>query len=482
MLTLIVLILTSVIAGCPAQAQEPAPSFPVVDTGQSWCYDASGTPTPCPASGESLFGQDANYQGIPPTYRDNGNGTITDLNTGLMWQKSPGSKVTWEAAMSGTASLNLAGYNDWRVPTIKELYSLINFNGVTGMAEDDSIPYLDTAYFDFSYGDTSAGERMIDAQYWSSTEYVSTTMTGNPTTFGVNFADGRIKGYGRVHPDGRQMTMFVRYVRGDTGYGVNSFVDNSNGTITDQTTGLMWMQDDSGAFNVSPRGDGSLIWEEALSFCETLDYAGYNDWRLPNAKELQSIVDYTRSPDTTNSAAIDPAFHVTVILDDMEQTNYPYFWTSTTHLDGMRPGDRAVYVAFGEAQGYMQGPNSGGQYQLMDVHGAGAQRSDMKTGDPSQLPIGMGPQGDVQVIYNYARCARGGAAQIFSGGEPDVRSEVQPQDGPPPQDGQMNGQPGQPPQGGQPGGQSGQPGQPPQGGQPGGQPGQPGQPPPPGQN
>ena len=48
--------------------------------------------------------------------------------------------------------------------------------------------------------------------------------------------------------------------------------------------------------------------------------------------------------------------------------------------------------------------------QMMDVHGAGAQRSDRKSGDPSTLPVGAGPQGDVQSIYNYVRCVRSGSA------------------------------------------------------------------------
>jgi hypothetical protein len=56
-------------------------------------------------------------------------------------------------------------------------------------------PFLDTNYFRFAYGDVSQGERPIDCQDWSATEYLGTTMNGNPTVFRVNFADGRIKGY-----------------------------------------------------------------------------------------------------------------------------------------------------------------------------------------------------------------------------------------------------------------------------------------------
>ena len=60
-------------------------SYVVVDTGQEKCYNNSREIT-YPKPGEAFYGQDAQYQGIQPTYRDNGNGTITDLNTGLMWQ------------------------------------------------------------------------------------------------------------------------------------------------------------------------------------------------------------------------------------------------------------------------------------------------------------------------------------------------------------------------------------------------------------
>ncbi|MFX1563741.1 MAG: DUF1566 domain-containing protein [Promethearchaeota archaeon] len=191
--------------------------------------------------------------------------------------------------------------------------------------------------------------------------------------------------------------MFVRYVRGITDYGINDFIDNGDGTITDNATGLMWSQADSGeGFN----WEGALAWVHQKN---DENFLGYNDWRLPNAKELQSIVDYTRSPDTTNSAAIDPIFNVTSIIDEGGETNYPFYWTSTTHVES-GSGDYAVYIAFGEALGYMQ--SSTGEYTLMDVHGAGAQRSDPKNGDPSDYPYGHGPQGDVIRIYNYVRCVR----------------------------------------------------------------------------
>lgn len=415
----------------------------VPDTGQIYCYDVTGTSTPCPQPGEALFGQDANYQGVPPAFQDNGDGTTTDLNTGLMWQQDPGTKMDWDQAMANAASINTGGYTDWRVPTIKELYSLIDFSGYTGMDAESSIPYIDENYFLFFYGDESAGERVIDAQYWSSTEYVSTTMNGAPTVFGVNFADGRIKGYPKQAAGG-QAGRYVRYVRGGDGtYGINNFADNGNSTVTDQSTGLVWAQDDSGV-----SGLGGLNWSDALLYCETLTLAEADDWRLPDAKELQYIVDYTRSPATTSSPAIDPIFNSTTITDEGGNLNYPFYWTSTTHLDGGNPGDHAVYIAFGEALGFIDMQNSG-EPILMDVHGAGAQRSDLKEGDPYQYPTGFGPQGDVIRIYNYARCVRGGNMTLFTGGsaDPNVYNSQ-------PRAGQEGGLPaGQ--EGGQPQGQGG---------------------------
>jgi len=381
-----------------------------VDTGQNSCFN-NIKEIACPQSGEPFYGQDAQNNGNTPSYTDNSDNTITDLITGLMWQKTI-KQVSWADAASDALQDRTGGYADWRVPSIKELYSLINFNGFTGTAAPetitapiDAMPYVDTKYFDFEYPTMG---RYIDAQYITNTSYVSTVMGNTEGFFGVNFADGRIKCYPKSGNLSRS-NFYARYVRGNTHYGVNDFLDNGDGTITDLATGLMWMQVDSGTFHVGNDGNGKLNWEQALAWAENLEYASYSDWRLPNAKELQSIVDYTRSPDTTSSAAINPMFSTTSIIDEGDKTNYPFYWTSTTHLDGRNPGTAAVYIAFGEALGFMQTPLNSGIYQLLDVHGAGAQRSDPKIGDPSDYPHGFGPQGDVRRIYNYVRCVRDAA-------------------------------------------------------------------------
>ena len=420
-------------------------NFNPVDTDQQLFYD-SIVEIQQPSTGEAFYGQDAHFAGNQPGYQDNGDGTVTDLVTGLIWQKSPDmdgdgdidydDKMSYDEAMAGAASFNLAGYTDWRLPSIKEMYSLILFSGLdpsgyNGTSTEDLVPFLNTNYFDFAYGDQNAGERIIDAQMASSNLYVGTTMMGAETMFGVNFADGRIKGYptGPMPGQSEDKQFYVMYVRGNTAYGINEFKDNGDGTITDNATGLMWTKDDDGE---------GMVWENALSYAENATIAGNNDWRLPNAKELQSIVDYSRSLQTTNSAAIDPIFNCTSITDEGGGINYPFYWTGTTHASWQAntPGGYGAYVCFGEALGFMEMPPNSGNYHLLDVHGAGAQRSDPKTGDPANWPNGHGPQGDVIRIYNFIRLVRdvesttSGSSQTLTipGGWSAISSYIEPDD------------------------------------------------------
>ncbi len=150
-----------------------------------------------------------------------------------------------------------------------------------------------------------------------------------------------------------------------------------------------------------------MTWESALAYAEGLTHGGYDDWRLPNAKELHSIVDYSRSPNTSASPAINPLFDCTSILDPSGNLGqYGYYWTSSPLRDGVQQYSDAVYFCFGEAQGQMEMPPNSGNYQLLDVHGVGAQRNDPKEGNPSDYPSYFGPQGDVRYVFNYVRCVR----------------------------------------------------------------------------
>jgi len=100
----------------------------------------------------------------------------------------------------------------------------------------------------------------------------------------------------------------------------NRFVDNQDGTVTDTCTGLMWQKETA---------PGSYMWQQALQYCESLEFAGHSDWRLPNVRELQSIVDYGR---------VDPS------LDPIFGAESGWCWSSSTRVNGP---NGAWFVYFG---------------------------------------------------------------------------------------------------------------------------------------
>lgn len=184
-------------------------------------------------------------------------------------------------------------------------------------------------------------------------------------------------------------------------------------TVLDPRTGLTWTRspdlNNDGVINASDNLTHAAATAYPASL-QALNFGGYNDWRLPNAKELQSILDYTRAPGITASAAIDPVFACSAITNEAGALDYPWYWTSTTHINyTVNPGTYAAYVCFGRALGYMNG-------SWQDVHGAGCQRSDPKGGSLSDWTCAasgyyssQAPQGDAIRIFNFVRAVRGGA-------------------------------------------------------------------------
>ena len=347
------------------------PEYIVIDTGQENFYNSDGSVISIPSAGEAFYGQDAQFDGTAFSFEVK-DGIVTDLNTGLMWQQVPSSEdFSWADAVTYCQSLELGGYDDWRIPTAKELYSISNFN--TGW------PYLDLNYFTLASGQVTK-----DEQYWSSNYYVGVTVEGGSNAaFGVNHVTGHIKAYS-ANASGPVGGKYVRAVRGEQ-YGVNSFVDNGNGTIIDNASGLMWAQDDGGV---------TLDWENALAYAENSELASFTDWRLPDVKELQGIVDYSYSPSATDASkvgpAIDPIFSCTQIKNEAGNDDYGYYWTSTSApFTKGEPYYYAWYVAFGMAV------NGAGE----DFHGAGGVRFDTKV---EGGPLGEGGER----YYNYVRLVR----------------------------------------------------------------------------
>jgi len=293
---------------------------PIPDTGQTKCYDTHGYEiNPCPSPGQDLYGQDAQYIINPQSYTKldaNGNdlpddaawpwAMVRDNVTGLIWEVkqnydfvknynnphdtdntytwydgnpatnggdpgTPGDGTDTEDFINALNSSGFGGFSDWRMPTIKELSSIVNSSSVS--------PPINTIYFP----NTKTND------YWS-----STTNAGGPGgAWVVSFTNGDVDGYGKSG-GGR----YVRAVRAGQPRSFDNFIDNGNGTVTDIDTGLMWQKD------IAP---DIYTWEQGLAYADTLSFAGYSDWRLPNRNELQSLVDYSRF-----NPSIDPIFSNTV--------------------------------------------------------------------------------------------------------------------------------------------------------------------------
>lgn len=345
-------------------------TYPIVDTSQGYTYSDSEL-IEAPDEGEAFYAQDAQYTGTVASYTDNGNATITDNVTDLMWaQDLSEASMSWEEAIEYCENLELGGYDDWRLPTVKELWSLRNYS--------QGWPWIDTDFFHLVGDGTDARQQ----HSWSSNaylvedEYQNEQVIGSPS-FIVNDWTGHIKAMSG--------NRFVRAVRGNTTYGINDFVDNNDSTITDNATGLMWSKDDSGE---------GMDWEAALAYAEGSEYAGYDDWRLPNIKELQSIADYSGVFPAMDTSV----FNLTELTNIMGQTDYPFYWSSTSNpVEG---GDGEVETgtvyAWALAAGYNTDPDG------YDLHGAGSIVFVPKSEENfSEL--------DPEIHrYNYVRLVRGG--------------------------------------------------------------------------
>jgi hypothetical protein len=131
-------------------------------TGQTKCYDDKGNEISCDSA--EFPGQDGFYQAgypLPPMadcFVDNGDGTVTDKCTGLMWQKGTPDLngdgqfgnpdcVTWQAALKYCEDMELAGHTDWRLPNLQEFESIIRWT-----FDDASLAVFDSV-FEFARSD-----------------------------------------------------------------------------------------------------------------------------------------------------------------------------------------------------------------------------------------------------------------------------------------------------------------------------------------
>lgn len=182
-------------------------------------------------------------------------------------------------AVTHCANLSTAGYGDWRVPSIQELMTLIDYGR--------SSPAIDTTIFP----DAKRGPyRTTNASAWASGSYV----------WVVNFEAGNVYG------DGTPMssTALFRCVRG-LSIGAPTFEDMGTGVISDNTTGLLWQKCAAGQTNnAGCSGSATLTSERqhAQDYCNSLSLASRTGWRLPTVEELRTIIDFSTFSPAINAA------------------------------------------------------------------------------------------------------------------------------------------------------------------------------------
>ena len=253
---------------------------------------------------------------------------VRDNVTGMIWEvktaDNKDSTYKWGSRTSLVTAANaensgsgLCGITNWRVPSVNELFSIINYNNYG--------PSIDSDYFP----NTSSGS------FWSEQEVVNDPANAWP----VDFSDGS-----NSATNAKSNSRRVRLVSAATA--AVSYTNNNNGTITDNTTGLMWkacdqeqVWNDGDPDSCTDGTSGNYTWTVALTEAQNHTFAGYNDWRLPNIKELTSIVDYTKA-----SPSINPVF---------PNANTASFWSSTLYTNASIGPDYAWRVSF--INGYVSG-------------------------------------------------------------------------------------------------------------------------------
>ncbi|KJU85698.1 secreted protein containing DUF1566, partial [Candidatus Magnetobacterium bavaricum] len=259
-----------------------------------------------------------------PRFTANADQTVTDTLTDLIWTKDAGTPTvgsctgggkTWQAALDYVACLNTAtylGYSDWRLPNVNEIESLVNGGQPNTSAWLNSQGFTNVQSSHYWSSSTTFFARYVDMDYG---DVGSSFMTDKYYVWPVRSGQSGAFGNSAIWSTGQTTT----YAAGDDGalkQGVAwpnpRFTDNANNTVTDNLTGLIWTKDASTPTVGSCTG-GTKNWKDALDYVACLNsaiYLGYTDWRLPNRKELFSMVDWS--------------------IDDLSVQSKLY-WSSTTY-------------------------------------------------------------------------------------------------------------------------------------------------------
>ena len=239
-------------------------SYQTIATGQTSIY----------ATGDN----GTNQTGVARSYTNNGDGTVMDNYSGLIWQRcsrgqnndsscsGTATTANWATAESYCSGLSLAG-KTWRLPTLNELADLVDYSAAS--------PAINTTNFPAT----------VANYYWSSKAY----------TFVANYKWAIGFDYGSTNGFNESGNFYIRCISGQSVEN-HSFTDSGDGTVKDNKSGLVWQKCSRGQNNDSTCSGTATTanWTNALTYCSGLGLAG-KTWRLPTIIELMSILDFNKS-------------------------------------------------------------------------------------------------------------------------------------------------------------------------------------------
>ena len=237
-------------------------------------------------------------------YLDNADGTVTDGKTSLVWQKTDDLKErTFPHARSFCESMVLGGHDDWRLPRIDELQTIID--------NDKYNPSINSMFIGKPNG------------YWGNTTYVYWP----DYAWFIWFLNGD------TYTDPKNIGHLVRCVRGESYWSPNPsdrLVKVDEYTIKDTLSTLVWQRSDDMEMRT---------WEDASDYCEGLILGGESDWRLPYIEELYTIINYLK---------YDPALN-----DELFDGHSGYYWSKSV-FPGNPAKSRGIVFTNGNVRSDLQ--------------------------------------------------------------------------------------------------------------------------------
>jgi hypothetical protein len=285
----------------------PRPLSFLPDTGQTACYEADGAERPCGDPTSPTWGQDGDVVPNAPDLVAGAAGVLEDTLTGLSWeQDAPTAATDRRGAEQHCAGLTLAGRADWRLPTVRELLSIVDYGATAGQRATIDPRFTGTAR----------------AYYWTA----DADPSNDTRTVRVSFRYGTTLSQESTVADG-----YVRCVAGAAAGGaapglVPDLVPiEREAGVYDPAAGLFWQRVPS----------GNLPWTGALAYCNGLESQGFIGFRLPDVKELATLL----RPDRADPV-LDPDLFPGIRVGQA-------FWTSTTSNDPLYR-DEAYTIALGD--------------------------------------------------------------------------------------------------------------------------------------